>query len=50
MDEGIENHLYKCAYKCYSYENSSIWQLPEDIPEANSRTLCHLLVQNTKKR
>ena len=37
MDEGIENHLYKCAYKCYSYENSSIWQLPEDIPKQNSK-------------
>ncbi len=50
MDEGIENHLYKCAYKCYNFDqfiNSAVTR--RYTRSRIQRTLCHLLVHNTKK-
>ena len=50
MDEGIENHLYKCAYKCYNFEQFINKSVTRRYTRSRiQRTLCHLLVHITKK-
>ncbi len=50
MDEGIENHLYKCAYKSYNFEQFINAAVTRRYTRSRiQRTLCHLLVHNTKK-
>ncbi len=49
MDEGIENHLVKQAYNCYSYKEFISAAVTRRYTKSRiQRTLCHLLVNNTK--
>ena len=50
MDEGIETHLAKCAYKSYTFEQFINKATTRRYTRSRiQRTLCHLLVHNTKK-
>ena len=50
MDEGIESHLAKCAYKCYNFEQFINMAITRRYTRSRiQRTLCHLLIHNTKK-
>jgi predicted nucleotidyltransferase len=49
MNEGIENHLYKCAYKSYCFEQFISMAITKRYTRSRiQRTLCHLLIHNTK--
>ncbi|MGN1398813.1 MAG: nucleotidyltransferase family protein [Erysipelotrichaceae bacterium] len=49
MDEGIENHLAKTAYYNYDYESFISQAITRRYTRSRiQRTLCHLLVNNTK--
>ncbi len=50
MDEGIEKHLAKQAYKCYNYQDFINNATTRRYTKSRiQRTLCQLLVHNTKQ-
>ncbi|MDO4378260.1 MAG: nucleotidyltransferase family protein [Erysipelotrichia bacterium] len=50
MDEGIEKHLAKQAYTCYNYQDFIRQATTRRYTKSRiQRTLCHLIVHNTKE-